>query len=70
MTNYQALAAIYTQLDTVYLALIIIAFWVAATGHLLDWATQRHAHALVTIFWGLVVCGYVAGMLFIGLVIS
>jgi hypothetical protein len=67
MTRYSTLLSIYQQLDTIYLAVIMVAVWVAGFGHLLDWMTQRHLTILVTIFWTLVVMAYMAAMLFIGL---
>lgn len=66
MTRFNALLAIYSQLDTIYLGLIMIAVWAAGTAHLLDWMTERKGKIVVTVFWTLLVIAYAAGIVLVG----
>jgi hypothetical protein len=70
MSRLDLLLNYYSQLDTVYTGLILFSSWVAVTGHLLDWMTQRHLHILVNVFWALMIVIYVAGIIFVGLKFS
>ena len=66
MTRFDALLEIYSNLDSIYAGLILLSVWVALTGHLVDWMTERMSQVIITIYWTLAVIGYVAGIIFIG----
>lgn len=70
MTRLQLLQQAYSQYDTIYAGLIMLAVWVAGTGHLLDWITSHRSRVTVSIYWSLVIILYVAGMLCLGLAVS
>lgn len=69
MTRLQLLQNAYSQYDTIYTGLILFSVWVAGTGHLLDWITARRSRITVSIYWGLVILLYVAGLLMLGLAV-
>ena len=67
MTRYELLINAYHHYDIIYLGMILIAAWVASTGHLLDWILQRRTQLVGYLYWGFVITAYVAGIIFIGL---
>jgi hypothetical protein len=70
MTRLDILLAAYQHYDTICTALILVAAWVAVTGQMLDWMLVRKWRAIILIFWSLVITGYLAGIIFVGLKFS
>jgi hypothetical protein len=68
MNRYWNLLYIYKNLDTVYAFMILLGVWVAGFGHILDWGTK--SKLIVSLFWGLAMIGFAAGLIFIGLTFS
>ena len=70
MTRYDLLLSAYHHYDQIYAALILLACWVGGTGHLVDVLTTRRGRVALSIFWGLMVILFAAGVLLVGITIS
>jgi hypothetical protein len=70
MNRYDVLIGIYAHLDTIYAGLILLAVWVATTGHLIDWVSVRGWRVIIPIYWSMLVIAYATAIIFIGLAYS
>jgi hypothetical protein len=56
----------YKNYDRIYLALILIAFWVAISGHLVTWILPG-SKTILYIYWIMVILLYAIGIIFVGI---
>lgn len=66
MDRLDILLAAYKNYDRIYLALILLALWVAISGHLLTWILPG-SKTITYIYWIVIILFYMMGIIFVGI---
>jgi hypothetical protein len=70
MNRYTILLGIYSNLDKIYLGILLASFYLIFTGYIVEYISNRTWKILTPAYWGLVIVLYVSGILLAGTHIS